>query len=287
MLEPSDRIPAISLQGDAIPRLGLGTWRLTGRACREAVEHAVAAGFRHIDTAAIYGNEAEVGAAVRAAVVPRNEIFLATKVWRDDLRRDALLRSAEASVRRLGGPIDLLMVHWPNEAVPLAETMDALTTAREQVLTRHVGVSNYPAAMLRDAAARSEAPILVDQCEYHPGLDQGALIETCRGLGVGFVAYRPLGQDGMRDDPTIRRIAAAHGKTPAQVILRWHMQQDGVLAIPRSASPAHIAENAAVFDFALSEAEMGAVFALGDGRDRHVQPAWAPAWDPPPGRVQG
>lgn len=287
MLEHSDRIPAISLQGDAVPRLGFGTWRLTGRACSEAVEHAVAAGFRHIDTAAMYGNEAEVGAAVRAAAVPRHEIFLATKVWRDDLRRDALLRSAEASVRRLGGPVDLLMVHWPNEAVPLAETLGALVTAQGQGLTRHVGVSNFPAAMLRDAVTRSEAPILVDQCEYHPGLDQSALIETCRELGVGFVAYRPLGQGGMRDDPTIRRIGAAHVKTPAQVVLRWHMQQDGVLAIPRSATPAHIAENAAVFDFALSEAEMAAIFALGDGRDRHVQPAWAPAWDPPRGRAQG
>ena len=273
------RNPSLDLQGLAIPRLGFGTWRLSGTACREAVELALATGYRHLDTATMYNNEDDVGAAIASSGVPRSELFVGTKVWRDDLRRDALLRSAEASARRLGSPPDVLMIHWPNADVPLQETMSALDEVRRAGLTRHVGVSNFPVALLEEAAGRSESPILVNQCEYHPGLDQGAIIAACRAAGTAFVAYRPLGQGRMLDEPLFTRIAEAHGKTPGQVVLRWHLQQDGVVAIPRSASPAHIADNFSIFDFELSQAEMTAIFALAERSDRHVNPDWAPAWD--------
>lgn len=271
-------VPNLILHGVAIPRLGFGTWRLTGADCRKAVAAAFESGYRHIDTAAMYGNEEDVGAAIRDSGLPRSEIFLGSKVWRDDLKRDALLRSAESSATKLGGPMDLLMVHWPNDAVPLAETMGAMAEARQRGLTRSIGVSNFPSALLREAMACCEAPILVNQCEYHPGLDQSRLIEACRAADTAFVSYRPLGSGQTSANAVFARIAARHGKTATQVVLRWHLQQEGVVAIPRSATPAHIAENIAIFDFELSTDEMAEIFALG-GSDRQVDPAWAPAWD--------
>lgn len=278
----SNPAPALTLDGAAMPRLGFGTWRLKGRTCRESVRTAIDCGYRHIDTAAVYDNEGEVGAAVAASGLARTELFLTTKIWRDHLGYDALLREAEASLDRLAcGYLDLLLVHWPNETVPLAETMGALNEARRRGLTRHIGVSNFPAALLREAAAASEASILANQCEYHPGLDQSVLIEACRSAGTAFVAYRPLGQGSILGEAVVARIAASHGRTPGQVVLRWHLQQPGVVAIPRSATPAHIAENIGLFDFALSDEEMAALFALARADGRAVSPAWAPAWDPP------
>ena len=281
MPEQAARVPTLHVHGADIPRLGLGTWRLSGQVCRDAVLAAIASGYRHIDTAAMYGNEAEVGAALASSGLPRDALFLTTKVWRDDLKREALLRSAEASVSRLGGPVDLLLVHWPNSAVPLAETMTALDEARRKGLTRHVGVSNFPAAMLREAAERCESPIFADQCEYHPEIDQSVLIDACRTSGTAFVSYQPLGQGKLLRHPTIEGIAADHGHSASQVLLRWHMQQPGVVAIPRSSTATHIAENMAIFDFTLSDAEMGRIFALASKNGRHVDPDWAPRWDPP------
>ena len=275
-------IPTLQVQGSAIPRLGFGTWRLAGVACREAVATALSLGYRHIDTAAMYGNEAEVGAALAGSGLQRDALFVTTKVWRDDLRPDALLRSARASLDRLKlDHVDLLLIHWPNAAVPLGETMAALNEVAERGWTRHVGISNFPTALLREARRVSRRPIFANQCEYHPGLDQTVLIEACRAGDTAFVAYRPLGQGRQLANPLIVGIAERHGKTPSQVVLRWHMQQPGLIAIPRSANPDHIAENAAVFDFALAEAEMDAIFSLSRDNDRHVQPDFAPVWDAP------
>ena len=275
-------IPSLTLHGTTVPRLGFGTWRLSGEACRDAVATAMRLGYRHIDTAAMYGNEAEVGAALHGSGVARQDLFVTTKVWRDDLAPEALLRSASASLERLKlDHLDLLLIHWPNAAVPLRDTMAALDETVDRGWTRQIGVSNFPVALLAEAQRLTRHTIFANQCEYHPGLDQTALIEACRATGTAFVAYRPLGQGRQLADPVIGGIAARHGVTPSQVVLRWHMQQPDIVAIPRSASPAHIAENAAVFDFALTEAEMAAIFDLGDGTERHVAPDFAPAFDPP------
>jgi diketogulonate reductase-like aldo/keto reductase len=269
--------------GDAaIPRLGFGTWRLSGDDCQAAVGIALRLGYRHIDTAAMYGNEAEVGAAIAASQMPRREIFLTTKVWRDDLRPEALLRSAKASLDRLRlDHVDLLLIHWPNASVPLAETLGALDEACDRGWTRHIGVSNFPVALLTEARRLARHPILANQCEYHPGLDQTALLAACRAGDTAFVSYRPLGQGRQLGEPAIADIARHHGVTPSQVVLRWHLQQPGVVALPRSQDPAHIAENARLFDFALSADEMAAIFALARQNDRHVSPDFAPVWDAP------
>lgn len=275
-------VPTLSLHGATMPRLGFGTWRLSGQACRDSVATAIDCGYRHIDTAVMYGNEVEVGAAVAASGLVRDAFFLTTKIWRDHLGYGDLMREAESCLDRLGcGYLDLLLVHWPNDAVPLAETMSALNEACRRGLTRHIGVSNFTSALLREAAAASETPILANQCEYHPGLDQSVLIDACRSAGTAFVSYRPLGQGKFLADPVIARIAGGHGRTAGQVILRWHLQQPGVVAIPRSATPAHIAENIGIFDFALSDDEMTAISALKQANSRDVSPAWAPAWDGP------
>ena len=170
MSDRSDRESSLDVHGTAVPRIGFGTWRLSGAQCREAVAAALTCGYRHIDTAAMYGNEAEVGGAIGESGVPRSDLFVTTKVWRDDLTHDALLRSVEASVERLAcGPVDLVLAHWPNAGIPFAETVGALNAAVRQGLARHIGVSNFPVALLDQAAEISEAPIFANQCEYHPG----------------------------------------------------------------------------------------------------------------------
>lgn len=275
-------VPTLALHGAAMPRIGFGTWRLSGQACRDSVTAAIQCGYRHIDTAVMYGNEVEVGASVAVSGLAREAFFLTTKIWRDHLGYEDLLRETEACLDRLAcGYLDLVLVHWPNAAVPLAETMAALNEARRRGLTRHIGVSNFPSALLREAAAASEAPIFANQCEYHPGLDQSVLIDACRSAGTAFVSYRPLGQGKFLSDPVIAGVASGHGRTPGQVILRWHLQQPGVVAIPRSATPAHIAENIGLFEFALSDDEMMAISALARADSRDVSPAWAPVWDEP------
>lgn len=282
MASSPNTIPTLSVEGAALPRLGFGTWRLSGTSCRAAVEAALDLGYRHIDTASMYGNEADVGAALAASGLARDTLFITTKVWRDDLRPEALLRSAEASLDRLKlDHVDLLLIHWPNAEIPLSETIGALNEARRRGLARHIGVSNFSIALLEQARGVSTYPIFANQCEYHPGLDQSRLIQACQSQGTAFVAYRPLGQGKQLTHPTVVQIAEAHRRSPTQVVLRWHMQQPGLVAIPRSSSRAHIAENAAVFDFVLDDAEMAAIFGLATQADRHVSPDFAPEWDEP------
>ena len=194
--------------------------------------------------------------------MPRANVFVTTKVWTDALADGSLQRSAEASVRRLGAPPDLLLVHWPNPSVPLKETMRALCDAKRRGLTAHVGVSNFPAALLEEAVELASEPLVTNQCHYHPRLDQRDLVAACRRLGIAFTSYSPLGRGDSVTDPTIVRIAAAHGRTPGQVVLRWHVQQDGVVTIPKAASARHLEDNLAIFDFTLSEADMRDIFAL-------------------------
>lgn len=272
-------IPIIEANGARIPALGFGTWQLRGRPCVDAVKAALDIGYRHVDTARMYGNEREVGEGIRASGVKRDDIFLTTKVWRDDIASGALERSAEASLRDLDlGPADLLLIHWPNAAIPLRGSIAALCNARKRGLARHIGVSNFPSAMLEEAIALSTEPLVANQCEYHPRLDQSAVIAACRRHGLAFVSYSPLGRGDLMKDAAIGAIARRLGRTASQVVLRWHVQQQGVAAIPRSGTPSHIAENFAISDFTLSGDDMKAISSLASAKGRLVDMGWV-RWD--------
>ncbi|MCY0146873.1 aldo/keto reductase [Hoeflea sp. G2-23] len=266
--------------GAKIPAIGLGTYTLKGDQCRDLVARALDVGYRHIDTAALYENEAAVGEGLRASTAARDEVFLTTKVWHTEIGDGALEASAEASLKRLGlDHVDLLLIHWPNPKVPLAESIGALNRVREIGLTRHIGVSNFTRPLLEQAISLSDAPLVCNQLEYHPQLDQTPLLATMRENNIAFVSYSPLGRGEMLSSPVVTDAARAHGKTPGQIILRWHVQQPGVAAIPRTANPARLPENIDLFDFALSDAEMAAISALGAAGRRFSDYAFSPEWD--------
>jgi len=269
----------VTTHGARIPALGLGTWQLKDEAGVAAVVAALDAGFRHLDTAAAYGNEVEVGQGLKASGLKRDDVWVTTKVWWDKIDEGDLQASAEASLERLGlDHVDLLLIHWPNPAIPLARSIKALNDAKRRGLARNIGVSNFTVPLLAEAVRLSEAPLIANQCEYHPRLDQSAVIAACKAHGMAFVAYTPLGRGSLMDDPVIAGVAAAHGVTSGQVILRWHVQQ-GNVAIPRSTNPGRIRQNFDIWNFALSEAEMAAISALRSPDGRVVKPDFAPQWD--------
>ncbi|MFT4097828.1 MAG: aldo/keto reductase [Rhodoblastus sp.] len=268
----------IDANGARIPALGFGTWQLRGADCVAAVETALACGYRHIDTARMYGNEKAMGQGLRASGLKRDDVFVTTKVWRDDIGAGALERSAEASLRDLGlDAVDLLLIHWPNASISLEKSVAALCNARRRGLARHIGVSNFPVALLEQALALASEPLVANQCEYHPRLDQSAVIAACKRHGLAFVAYSPLGKGDLLAEPVVMEVAQRVGAKPSQVVLRWHLQQ-GVAAIPRSGSPAHIRDNFGVFDFTLSQADMAAISGLRRRNGRMVDTGWV-AWD--------
>ena len=253
----------VTAGGATIPRIGLGTYQLRGRTALRCVEAAIKAGYRHIDTAAMYDNEEAVGEGIRGSGIARSEIFVTTKVWRTDLREADFLRSAEASVKRLGvGAVDLLLIHWPNPDVPLEETIGALCKAKRRGLTRHIGVSNFPVALLKQALSLADEPIVTDQVEHHPYLEQRPLFDFCRGEDIAVTSYSPLSRGSLLREEAIAAVARDKGRTPAQVVLRWHLQQPGNIAIPRSAEPRRIAENLDAFGFELSPQEMERISGL-------------------------
>lgn len=280
MLTRAGKSPLVAANGASIPALGFGTWQLPGDVARDSVQAALEIGYRHIDTAQIYGNEAEVGAGLARSGVPRDEVFLTTKVWTDRYQDGALQRSVQDSLKKLGTDhLDLLLLHWPNPAVPLEETIKALNAVRDNGLTRDIGVSNFPVKTLRQAIEFSRAPLVTNQVEYHPLLDQSVVKAELDAHDMALTAYSPIAQGKVADEPVIRAIAEAHGKTPSQVALRWLIQQDGVIAIPRSSKKARIAENFDVFDFTLDEAEMARISALRSKAGRITSPSFAPEWD--------
>ena len=272
-------VPTIFSHGANIPQIGLGTWELRGDVLARAVETAAEVGYRHFDTAPRYKNETELGIALRAMALPRESYFLTTKVWYTELTAPALLASAEASLERLGvGAVDLLLVHWPSSDVPLAETIGALCEAKSRGYTRHIGVSNFPSVLLEKAIALADSPLVANQCEYHPRLNQSGLIETCRQHDMAFVAYAPMGSGRLLANPVITEIAAKKAKSSAQIILRWHLQQ-GVVAIPRSSNPDRIRENISVTDFSLSSYEMERLTVLGKSGERIFNPDFVAGWN--------
>lgn len=269
-----------TIQGEDVPALGFGTWQLTGRTCRRGVAHALDLGYRHIDTAQMYKNEEEVGQGLRDSGVNRDDIFLTTKVWRSNVAPDAMRSSTEASLRRLGTDyVDLLLIHWPVESVPLEAQLDGLVDLHEDGKARHIGVSNFlPETIDQIVEYLPEAvPFFAHQAEYHPLLDQSPLLDRAREHDHMFTAYSPLARGKVLDHPQIERIGERHGKSPAQVSLRWLLQQDKVAAIPKAASPEHREANFDVFDFELSSEEMEQVSALASGT-RILDPAFGPDW---------
>jgi 2,5-diketo-D-gluconate reductase B len=269
----------VEANGASIPAIGLGTWELRGRTCARVVEQAIKLGYRHIDTAQVYENEREVGEGLRASGVRRDEVFLTTKVWTTHFVPHDLERSVKESLARLRLPeVDLLLLHWPNPHVPLAETLGALARARQLGLTRHVGVSNFTVALIEEAVAASPAPLVCNQVEYHPYLDQTKVREVCAHHGLAVVAYSPVAKGRIKSDAMLARIGQAHGKTPAQICLRWLVQQ-GVAAIPRTSRVERLSENIDLFDFALSVEEMDEIFDMGGAEGRMTDFAFAPKWD--------
>ena len=272
----------LEVKGAPVPALGLGTWQLDGRACYDAVRHALELGYRHIDTAQIYGNEQEVGRAIRDSGVPRAEIFLTTKLAPSNLAAAAARRSTEESLRRLGtDQVDLLLIHWPSSEVPLKETLGAMAALRQAGKARHLGVSNFTVKLLEEAVAVCGADLLCDQVEYHPFLSQRAVLAAVRAHGMMLTAYTPLARGSVARDRTLAAIAHKYGKSPAQVALRWLLDQEGVAAIPKASSRAHLAANLDIFDVTLASEDRAAIDALGGAR-RLVDPGgWSPRWDPP------
>jgi 2,5-diketo-D-gluconate reductase B len=273
--------PLLAAHGAQIPALGFGTSPMTGGLAPNTVVAALHAGYRHIDTARKYGTERAVGEAMRASGVPRGDIFLTTKVSHEYLRADAFARSVDESLAALKVDyVDLLLVHWPNPEIPLAETMPALAKAKQRGQARHIGVANFNIALLDQAIKLCPEPLVALQAEYHPYLDQSKLLAAVRQRGMAFVAYCPLGRGRLFNDPVLAEIARARGKSIAQIALRWLMQQN-VAAIPRSSDPGRIAGNFKVFDFTLTEDEMQRISALkrSDGRIANPVERVAGGWD--------
>jgi 2,5-diketo-D-gluconate reductase B len=271
----------IEVKGARVPAIGLGTWQLSGRACREAVRQALELGYRHIDTAQMYGNEAEIGAALRDSGIDRGEIFVTTKLAPGNLGAATARRTAEESLKRLGiEQVDLLLIHWPSGEAPLEETLAALARLRAEGKARFIGVSNFTVKLLQETVETHGADILCNQVEYHPFLSQRPVMAALKRHGLMLTAYSPLGRGHVQRDARLAEIGRKYGKTPAQVALRWLIDQDNVAAIPKAASRAHAAANIDIFDFTLAPEDRAAIDAL-RGDLRIVDPGWGPHWDPP------
>ncbi len=264
-------------QGMHMPKLGLGTWRMKGAECTASVEQALALGFRHIDTAEMYGNEAEVGAALPS--VPRAELHVTTKVWYENLAPDRMQAAIEASLEKLRTPyVDLYLIHWPAPGMDLPRALEALVRIKDQGLTRAIGVSNFPVALLKQAVEDIQAPIACNQFEYHVLLDQTRLVSYCQSKAVAVMAYAPLAQGRLAQHEELQAIARKHGATPAQVALKWLLDQDGVGAIPKASRAESQQANLDALKITLDDTDR-AVIAMLPKTNRFVNPGWAPAWD--------
>jgi 2,5-diketo-D-gluconate reductase B len=274
-------VPTVAANGAKIPLLGLGTWDLRGRVCARVVEQALRLGYRHVDTAEMYENEREVGDGVRASGVKRNDIFVTTKIWPSHFAPRELERATRDCLVRLRlSEVDLLLLHWPNPQIPLEETLGTLCKVKRDGLARNIGVSNFTVALVTEALAIATEPLACDQVECHPFLDQSKVIAACREHGMAAVAYSPIARGKVRNDAALARIGAVHEKTAAQICLRYLVQQD-IVVIPRTSKLERLTENAAIFDFALSETEMAEIAALASRDGRLVDWAYSgrSKWD--------
>ncbi|MBY5164318.1 aldo/keto reductase [Salsipaludibacter albus] len=268
--------PTVTAHGITMPALGFGTFELDEATAEQAVTTALEVGYRHVDTAVMYDNEAGVGRALAASGVDRDAIFVTTKIRPRNAAAADVTPEIEASLARLDlDHVDLVLLHWPNDDVPVEETVEALHAAQERGLTRTFGISNHPTDLMRRAAAAG--PVFTNQVEYHPFLDQSAVVDAARELAMTVTAYSPVARGGVFDDDTLGEIAANHDASAGRVALRWLLDQDGVAAVPRSSDPDHIADNLAV-DLSLTADETARIDALPKDR-RLIDPPFAPDWD--------
>jgi len=268
----------VTVQGVEVPKLGYGTWLVEGEDAYEGVLDALALGYRHVDTARAYGNEREVGRALADSGVPREEVWLTTKAWYEHAEPDRLTRVFHEQLEDLRvDRVDLLLLHWPARGVPLARTLGAMDALRREGLADHIGVSNFPSKLLREALAL--APIFCDQVEYHPYLPQGPVMHECLEHDLLLTAYSPFAHGHVHDDPVLAEIGARHGKSAGQVALRWLLDQPNLATIPKASSHERRAENVDVFDFELDDEERAAVADLSRRHLRTADPEWAPDWD--------
>ena len=263
-----------------IPSIGFGTWRLKGNECVEAVKLALDAGYRHIDTAQIYENEADVGTALKRHGIARDQVFVTTKVWMDKVRDGDLQASVVESLKKLQTDYaDLILIHWPVKDVPFEETFRALQDVQAKGQAKLIGVSNFTVQQMKKVTEEIGAEIACNQVEYHTGLSQEPVLDYARTQNMVVTAYSPLGRGEALKHPLINEIAAKYRKTPGQVALRWLVQQENVCAIPKSGNPERIKQNIDVFDFELTADEMQNIFALARPDGRLINPEWAPQWD--------
>jgi 2,5-diketo-D-gluconate reductase B len=271
--------PTVEANGARIPAIGLGTWDLRGRTCARMVEQALRLGYRHVDTAEMYGNEREVGEGMRASGIARQDVFITTKVWQDHLAPREFERATKASLAKLGlSEVDLLLIHWPNPRVPLADTMGALCRMKREGLTRHIGISNFTVPLVAQAVQLATEPLVTNQIEWHPYIDQSMVVEACRRHGLSVTAYSPIARGRAVDDDTLQAIGLRHRKSAGQVCLRC-LIQEGAIVIPRTSKPERLAENMAIFDFELAPAEMDEIRTLANPRGRIVNWSGSPDWD--------
>lgn len=271
----------VNANGANMPVLGFGTFRIPGEQVLRILPQAIRTGFRHIDTAQAYRNEAQVGEAIQVSGVPRDEIFLTTKVWVDNYKHADFIASVDESLKKLRTDhVDLLLLHWPNNSVPLAEQIGALNEVRKAGKVKNIGVSNFTTALMAKSVELSDAPIATNQIEYHPYLDQTKVLDTARATGMSITAYFAMADGKVPNEPLLKDIGSRHGKTAAQVVLRWLIQQKDVVTLSKTATESRLSENFDIFDFELSADEMAAIHKLARPNGRIVSPGGlAPDWD--------
>lgn len=271
----------VEAHGARIPTIGLGTMTLKEDVCVQTVKTALQTGYRHLDTAASYGNEKENGEGLRQSGLKREDVFITTKVRDHNLMPDDFARSLDQSLSNLGLPyVDLLLIHWNNKDIPFRLSVGALCKAKKEGRAKHVGVANFTTGMLDEAWAVTSEPLVCNQIEMHPFINQDKVLAACKKHGMAVVAYCPIARGKVPGADALERIGQTHGKTAAQVSLRYLVQR-GVSAIPRTASPQHLKENLDIFDFELSADEMSELKALNAANMRVVNPPHAPKWDAP------
>jgi 2,5-diketo-D-gluconate reductase B len=269
----------IQTQGISLPRLGLGTFGVQGEACRAAVESALGLGYRHLDTAEMYGNEEPIGAAIAASGIPRDALHVTTKVWNEHLAPDAMRRAFDASLKKLRlDQVDLYLVHWPAPKMDLPAMFETLVKLKEEGRTRAIGVANFTIALLKTAVEEIGVPIACNQVEYHVMLDQTRLRQYLAAKSIPLVAYSPLAKGLAASDPVLAGIARKHDATAAQVALKWLLEQDGVAAIPKASRRESQRSNLDALKVQLDDADRKAIAALPKNK-RCVNPGFAPAWD--------
>jgi 2,5-diketo-D-gluconate reductase B len=268
-----------TIQGVDVPEIGLGTHRLIGREGENTIKLALNLGYRHIDTAQSYKNEREVGEAIKRSHVDREELFLTSKIWHTYLEKEEVLKVAENTLREIDTPyLDLLLIHWPNPDINVEKTLEAFLSLRDQGKALNIGVANFPVKLLKEVNEELGAPIFCNQVEYHPFYSQFDMLDYTAEHDLLFTAYSPLAQGKVTEHPFLQELANKYGKSPAQIALRWLIEQEQVVAIPKASTEDHLRENIDVYDFALEDDDFYAIDEI-EKTAKIIDPDFAPEWD--------